>query len=77
MEMRIGLSSIKIILRIFSAGIGDLERITVNKMAFNKAAKVAKGLLKYESPIPKPFVRPIDEQMQEYLGLGAYHCAEY
>ena len=46
-------------------------------MALKQAEKVALGASKYIKPIPRPFTRNIEEQMNEYYGLGNYHCKSH
>lgn len=40
-------------------------------------SKIALGTQKYIKPIPRPFNRNITEQLNEYYGLGSYHCKEH
>lgn len=43
-------------------------------MALKQAEKLALGASKYIKPIPRPYTRDTTEQMNEYYGLGNYHC---
>lgn len=46
-------------------------------MATATATKVALGVGQYIKPFPRPFNRNISEQMEEYYGLGSFHCPEH
>ncbi|OMJ66535.1 hypothetical protein SteCoe_36583 [Stentor coeruleus] len=46
-------------------------------MATATATKVALGVGRYVRPFPIPFNRKISEQMEEYYGLGSFHCPEH
>ena len=46
-------------------------------MASSQASKIALGLQKYRKPIPHPFNRNITEQLNEYYGIGNFHCKEH
>ncbi|CAG9332408.1 unnamed protein product [Blepharisma stoltei] len=41
------------------------------------ADKVALGLIKYTRPMPIPKNRVMSEQMEEYYGIGSFHCPEH
>ena len=46
-------------------------------MSASQASKIALGTQRYLKPIPRPYNRNITEQLNEYYGLGSYHCKEH
>jgi hypothetical protein len=46
-------------------------------MATQQVEKLALGASKYIKPIPRPFTRKTEEQMNEYYGLGHFHTKSH
>lgn len=46
-------------------------------MAASNTQKAALGLQKYLRPVPRPYNRDIEQQMNEYYGIKDFHCAAH